>query len=681
MRFWGLLKRTALRILTSLCLCLQVILAFGSLWIAFSGFSGELGAVGWLQYLLALIALAGGLAILFPELRAPASLILVPTWGIILACKAVAGVNTVLEISMVSLGVVIALVGHQRIRTIIRTRHVSHSHEFDRPWWRHSLRYGIPGTAMFLMVGSLFYFFQKAEVGSHEINAEMAINQGKYAEAVSEFKEAIRIAQTFPSSNWRAIKNMDSLGRAHLLSHELKLAEQTYRESLRMCQTTLSPDDEYYFLYYRSIHGLAAIFREQQRFEEAEALYLQAVASYASWSVPRMPIGFVALTNSIKFVAALLNDEASIAESDRQMKLAMDQEIGKQLYGLPSALDGLASLYYDQRKFDKAETYQKRALLLKTQLLASDVPDLGKLILEAQVIPEDAQHPSLLGADLYNRLRPSFDNMGPQNLESIGASLNGIALTYWAQGRNKEAEPLYLLSLAIRRVTTGDNSPTYASTLTNLGLLYNTEGRYAEAETHLLAALKIRQRILGPEDPGIGHSFNSLALLYDNLNQPDQAAPLYEKALAIRRKSLGPSHQKSVLTLRLLANLYLRESNYSKADPLFEQLLDMRREELGTGHPDVLRLMWTLAGIYTEEQKLAEAIATYKRMIPLMEEQFDPAMIRWAIMSYAHVLKLAGDLKELENVNKRLEDMTIEIPPVRSSPDTPKTTQPRPKST
>ncbi|HMS85759.1 MAG TPA: tetratricopeptide repeat protein [Nitrospira sp.] len=658
------MKRAMLRLLASLCLFLQVILAFGSLWVAFVCLSGEVPVVGWLQYPLAFVAIAGAQTILFPELRAVASLMLVPTWSIIWVGKSVAGANTVLEISMASLGFIIAAVDRRQIQQLIRTRRMHPSPEFNKPWWRLGLRYGIPGTAMLLMVGVLFYFFQKAEVGSHEINAEAAIDQGRYAEAVSEFKEALRLAQTFPSSNWRAIKNLNSLGRAYLHSHELPLAEQAYREAVRMCQTTLDPSDEYYFLYYRSIHGLAATFEKQRHLEEAEALYLQAVASYSSWSQPSMPVGFVLLTNSVKFVARLLNDQVSVTEADRQMKLAKDDELGKQLYGLPSVLDGLASLYFDQRQFPKAEKYLKRSLLYKTQLLASDTPDLGKQILEAQIIPDDSQHSLFVGAALYDRFRPVFDDMGPQNRESIGTSLNQIGLTYWEQGRNKEAEPLYLLSLAIRRTTAGENSPEYARTLTNLGLLYNTDGRYDEAEPHLLAALKIREGILDPNHPDLAHSFNNLALLYDNLDQPVKAAPLYEKALAIRQKSLGSSHPKSILTLELLANLYLREANYTNADPLFAQLLEVRKQELGSGHPNVLQLMGTVAGIYTEERKLPEALSLYKRMITLMEGQFDPAVVRQVLMSYAHALKLAGNLKELDEVNKRIKDTTPgPIPP------------------
>lgn len=620
----------------------------------------------WLQYLLGGFELVGGVAILFPELCAFGTLVLLPAWAILLTSKTLAAGNSTLETAMVVTVTIVALGNLTQLLAIFRTKSLGKDFLGKRVWWRATLYFTIPACLIFALVGTLFYLVQKAESGKYDIRGGDALYQGKYAEAISNYEEAIRIAQKFPKSTGRTVHSLNNLGAAYLRSNQLAQAEATFREAIQMSQAEIDSSDP---LYYRSVNGLATTFTRQLRYPEAEALYLQAIASYASLPPPPPPEGTVVeALKVLQRITTMFYDPESVAAVEKTIKHAISVELSNRLSGLPSALDGLASIYQDQRQFEKAEDYFKRALLLKGRILGGQFPNLGQQLLDTRLMTDDHGKP-LEGLDLYNKFRPFLGHMSMENRAAISESLNNIGITYWEQGRHQETEPLYLLVLAINRSTHRERTPDYAMTLTNLGLLYNSQGRYAEAEPKLLEALAIRDKALDLNHPDLAHSYNNLALLYDNQSQAAKAAPLYEKALALRQKSLGQVHPKTVLTLNLLANLYLREAQLLKAEPLFIQLLQVWQQELGAAHPTVLTLMRKLAGIYSEQGKNQDALALYEQMIPLIEEQFGPnsGTILQALSSYADVLRQAGKLKEFEQVRKRIQQLSPEIlpPPIR----------------
>ncbi|MFM6404221.1 MAG: tetratricopeptide repeat protein, partial [Microcystis sp.] len=83
----------------------------------------------------------------------------------------------------------------------------------------------------------------------------------------------------------------------------------------------------------------------------------------------------------------------------------------------------------------------------------------------------------------------------------VAASLNNLAYLYKSQGRYKEAEPLYLQALDLRKQLLGDNHPHVALSLNNLAGLYYYQGRYTEAEPLLVEAINIFRERLGENHP------------------------------------------------------------------------------------------------------------------------------------------------------------------------------------
>jgi tetratricopeptide (TPR) repeat protein len=65
----------------------------------------------------------------------------------------------------------------------------------------------------------------------------------------------------------------------------------------------------------------------------------------------------------------------------------------------------------------------------------------------------------------------------------------------------KEAEPLYLQALELRKQLLGENHPDVATSLNNLAKLYESQGKYEEAEPLYLQALAIAEQALGENHP------------------------------------------------------------------------------------------------------------------------------------------------------------------------------------
>jgi tetratricopeptide (TPR) repeat protein len=77
-------------------------------------------------------------------------------------------------------------------------------------------------------------------------------------------------------------------------------------------------------------------------------------------------------------------------------------------------------------------------------------------------------------------------------------SLHNLASLYWAQGRYREAEPLFQRALAIRERVLGPDHPDIFVTRTMLLLIYWAHGRHTEAEPLLQRALDFYEQGLGP---------------------------------------------------------------------------------------------------------------------------------------------------------------------------------------
>lgn len=204
----------------------------------------------------------------------------------------------------------------------------------------------------------------------------------------------------------------------------------------------------------------------------------------------------------------------------------------------------------------------------------------------------------------------------------VATSLNNLAFLHHKQGRYGEAESLYQQALVMYGQLLGEDHPDVATSLNNLAALYKNQGRYGEAEPLYQQALVMRQRLLGEDHLDVATSLNNLAALYDDQWRYGEAEPLYQQALIMRRKLLRNEHPDIALSLNNLATLYKNQGHYRAAESLHQQALAMRQRLLGNEHPDVAQSLNNLAVIYVTQERYGEAeplyqqaLAIYKRLL------------------------------------------------------------------
>ena len=210
-----------------------------------------------------------------------------------------------------------------------------------------------------------------------------------------------------------------------------------------------------------------------------------------------------------------------------------------------------------------------------------------------------------------------------ENHPDVALSLNNLAELYRNQGRYDQAEPLLQRSLAIREKALGKNHPDIAQSLNNLAALYYSQGHYNQAEPHLQRSLAIHEKTLGENHPLVASSLNNLAELYRNQGRFDEVEPLLQRSLAIRKKALGENHPNVATSLNNLAELYRNQGRFDEAEPLLQRSLAIHEKALGPNHPSVAISLNNLALFYQSQGDTIQAINFLSRGLEVQEQNLN----------------------------------------------------------
>ncbi len=194
-------------------------------------------------------------------------------------------------------------------------------------------------------------------------------------------------------------------------------------------------------------------------------------------------------------------------------------------------------------------------------------------------------------------------------------SLNNLAGLYRRMGSHTEAELLYQQALEIRRVTPGEDSLLYARSLQNLASLYQEMGRYREAEPLLHESLWIYRANDRENTRPFAIALDNLARIHDALGESREVEPLIRQALEIRRNALGADHPSVAPSFNNLAWLHHRLGRYDKAEPLYLKALHLQRTTVGEQHPIYSATLHNLACLYAATDRETESLALMERIV------------------------------------------------------------------
>jgi len=181
-----------------------------------------------------------------------------------------------------------------------------------------------------------------------------------------------------------------------------------------------------------------------------------------------------------------------------------------------------------------------------------------------------------------------------------------LANIYRNQGRDKEAEQMYLISLKNKSMRFPGKCTVLA--LNGLGLLRLEQGRFDDAQDLFKRGIEVGNSQL----PGKGHPWklknvNGLAVLRTKQKQYKEAECLFQEALEGRILKLGEDHPDTLESKNDLAILYKEQGDYDKAEPLLQEAVEGRRLKLGDSHLHTKESLNNLIALYEAQGKQEKA--------------------------------------------------------------------------
>lgn len=369
-----------------------------------------------------------------------------------------------------------------------------------------------------------------------------------------------------------------------------------------------------------TVSKLALFYYYQNRYAEAEAFYLEAIALNRALYPGDRPALAVALRN-----LSLLYREQ---KRDRESEQVIWEAIAMQRRLYPEGDEELiwsvretGFFYNDRGRFSEAEPLFREVLDMQRRIYKGDHPNLAVSLdnlakfYGAQGRYRQAESFQREGLAMRRRLYRG-DHPG------LAVSLGGAAGLYHDVGRYDVAESLYVESLRMhRRIYKSDNAHL-ATSIRSMGLFYRARGRYDEAEALYKEALAMDRRLAQDNEPSVAVGLNNLGALYYYQGRAQEAESLMVAALQLRRRLYHTGHPLLASSLGNLAKIYERRGREAEAEALHREALAMRRKLYQNDHPDLVTSLNLLADFYDRTGRGAEAEPLFREALAMCRRLF-----------------------------------------------------------
>lgn len=349
--------------------------------------------------------------------------------------------------------------------------------------------------------------------------------RGEYALGIDQGRVALKLAENLSSTDLTLTLN--NLAGLYKSQQQYDQAEPLYLRALAIRSQKLGHKHPH---VATSLNNLAVLCKAQQRFGEAQHLYLRAI------EILEQNLGgeHLSVANTLQNLGSLYKSqhEYDVAESVYQRALAIrEQQLGHGHPLVASTLNNLAGLYESQGRYTEAEPLYRQALSIANQKLeqisvtGDDVPVDSGQVLVKNFIENTAFTPAHSG--VVENVVAKANSLGHHTADT----LYDLAKLCESQRRYAESEQHYLRALAICEQQIGTEHSAVAKILNGLATLCKSQGWYTEAEQHYLHALTIYEQQLGNEHPLVSNSFNNLAELHCAKGCYEEALKHYQSSL------------------------------------------------------------------------------------------------------------------------------------------------------
>jgi tetratricopeptide (TPR) repeat protein len=265
---------------------------------------------------------------------------------------------------------------------------------------------------------------------------------------------------------------------------------------------------------------------------------------------------------------------------------------------------GLAEQLTFEDKLPEAETLQRDALRLRTELFGADNPVVSESLTdlaitvrrEGKLQDAEALYREGLAVDLKNHLAEE----STEDEHNLGVLLR-------IEKRPAEAEGMLRRALASRLQISGAEHPSTAQTMNQLAYALHDEGKLSEAEQYARASLATSRRLLGDEHPDIAVGLNHLATLLRDQGKLDEAESMLRQALAVAERTWGADQTDTARIETNLGDLLAKQGKPQESEQLLRESLRARRKILPANHPDIFDSEARLGGVLAQEGRFREA--------------------------------------------------------------------------
>ncbi len=188
---------------------------------------------------------------------------------------------------------------------------------------------------------------------------------------------------------------------------------------------------------------------------------------------------------------------------------------------LAVALNDLASVYYYQKRYARAESLLREALALRQRFGAE--PELIARAFNNLASALKPQGRLAEAGRLYEKALALREQALASDDPAVALSLYSLGSLRFEIGELESAEPLLRRALAIYVGAYGEHHTRVASVLSTLGRVLHARGNLAGARGTLERSLATRRDLLGDDHPHVAATQKALAALRDDAGNSDAA--------------------------------------------------------------------------------------------------------------------------------------------------------------
>jgi len=382
------------------------------------------------------------------------------------------------------------------------------------------------------------------------------------------------------------------------------------------------------------------------------------------------------IQNNFSFFAALSSYETAITlnELSRNTESIKELDIAIKYWNKPEfiyqklqATNVKGLVLWQQQKLDRAlfvfkELLKEFKILNNTTFIAQTLSNIGLIywdmneIIKAQFSYIEA----LLIQDITFKTNQEYLNSEPfrvrltnNNLKSVAATINNLALTYDALGNPNIAENLWVIYLGLSQSLSDKN--TLAQAENNISLIYLYKANYKKAKNLLEQAIKTFKKTNNKR--WLSLSQHNLGQVYLKLGLFNLAEIQFNKAIGIRDEINNP---KGLIESRLkLMEIYRKQGQYKKSIAMSANTIGLAKKinhhkSIASIHLNNYHISKVNNNLTKAEQHINKAIKvakgkTYKRLFSkLLVNKAELLLLQNNSLAAIEILK--EQTEELKNI-------------------------------